>query len=717
MAGLDAVEQIRALLEPGAVVPVFQPVVRLSDGHVIGYEALARMPHAATIRPPHDWFALAETVGLRVDLEMACWAAVAAVGAPPDDAMLFVNTSPVTLMDRRLEVLRPSLPERLVLELTEQDAVSDYELLKTRLESWSNGGVRLAIDDTGAGYSSLQHVLELAPEFLKLDRSLIENIDHERSRRALVWSLVAFAREVGATVIAEGVERREELAVLREAGVHLAQGFLLGEPGPPWPTGSLDVAEDPVRIAASAGGDEDDRFLRSLSSARDQTEAAVAVCEHLHRWGQLMPSVYVQRDGLLRCLAQRGYWQILDGLPAGVGVLSQVLRTGTRLVHDDIGTSEDFLEAAPGVKAEMAVPLWVDDRVVGGLNVESLSRLSAEAEAEVDRCGALLARRLEELGMRRADSPLARLARTSKELAGLASLDEVRHAIVRMACEVSAMSSSFLAQRDVDGCLQIVEAIGPLAPAFMAIPPEDVARLAAMVDRVSSCYTAGDLSGRPVAGTETLRSAGAIEVAVLPLVSMARRTGILVVAHTSAMHLSTDEIEPLELLAAEAGRCLDLASTVSELTYRATRDPLTGLENHSAFYEALQDRPGDFAVAMMDLDGFKTVNDTAGHLTGDRLLREVAAAMQGALRSEDRVYRIGGDEFGAILPGLDGAGACVIGERLCAAARAVLAPYGASLSIGITVPELGEPSTTYLDRADRVLYAAKRATRGSVAVG
>lgn len=241
MAGLSAVEEISALLEPGAVVPVFQPIVRLSDGHVIGYEALARMPGAASIRPPHDWFALAEIVGLRVDLEMACWAAVALVGAPPDDAMLFVNTSPVTLVDRRLEVLGPSLPERLVLELTEQDAVSDYELLKTRLESWSNGGVRLAIDDTGAGYSSLRHVLQLSPEFLKLDRSLIQNIDRERSRRALVWSLVAFAREVGATVIAEGVERREELDVLREAGVHLAQGFLLGKPAPPWSTVSLDV--------------------------------------------------------------------------------------------------------------------------------------------------------------------------------------------------------------------------------------------------------------------------------------------------------------------------------------------------------------------------------------------------------------------------------------------------------------------------------------------
>jgi diguanylate cyclase (GGDEF)-like protein len=238
-----------------------------------------------------------------------------------------------------------------------------------------------------------------------------------------------------------------------------------------------------------------------------------------------------------------------------------------------------------------------------------------------------------------------------------------------------------------------------------------------MVERVSSCYTAGDLTGRPVAGTETLRTAGAIEVAVLPLVSLGRRTGILVVAHTAAMELSTDEIEPLELLAAEAGRCLDLASTVAELRYRATRDPLTGLENHSAFHEALAQNRRAFAVAMIDLDGFKAVNDGTGHLTGDRLLREVAVAMQSALRTDDRVYRVGGDEFAAILLGADLEAARLVGERLVAAAGLVLEPFGASLSIGITAPSSGELPSSYLERADRVLYAAKRARRGSVEVG
>jgi diguanylate cyclase (GGDEF)-like protein len=279
------------------------------------------------------------------------------------------------------------------------------------------------------------------------------------------------------------------------------------------------------------------------------------------------------------------------------------------------------------------------------------------------------------------------------------------------------MSSALLAERNADGMFVMTEAIGPLADAFKRIPADDVDRLAAMVDRVSSCYTAGDLSGRPVAGTETLREAGAIEVAVLPLVSLGRRTGILAVAHTSAMHLSTDEIEPLELLAAEAGRCLDLAATVAELRFRATRDPLTSLENHSAFHEALAAIRRPFAVAMIDLDGFKAVNDSAGHLVGDRLLCEVAASMRDALRDEDRIYRVGGDEFAAILPGLDAEAARSVGLRLCAAAASVLKPYGASISVGIAIPEPGEPPTVYLTRADRLLYRAKRSARGSVDVG
>ncbi|MEJ7800007.1 MAG: EAL domain-containing protein, partial [Ilumatobacter sp.] len=679
-------------------------------------------------RPPDEWFALADVDGRRLDLEVACWNAFAEAGPPPDGGMLFVNTSPATLVDRRLEAVRDRLPARLVIELTEQEAVADYELLRRRLQRWSNDGVRLAIDDIGAGYSSLRHVLQLSPEFLKLDRSIISGIDADRSRRALVCSLVAFAREVGATVIAEGVEHTAELDVLEEAGVPLVQGWLFGRPGPPW----MRIDAPPARRHTTSAADgttnhgsmpagsecshtsESARFDRALAGAADGVAAANAACEHLFRMGQMIPSVYIERDGLLRCVAQRGYWQILDGIPVDTGLLANAVSHSKRILYRDVSDDADFLASAPGIVDEMAVPLVVGGRTIGGLNVESSSRLTATAESAISDCGVRLARRLDQLGIVHVDSAMHRLARSTKRLAGLSDLDAVRAESVEMAREISQMDSALLVQ--LDGMLTVVAAVGPLALAFRSMPATDIALLATMVSRVSSCYTAGDLSGRAVAGTETLREAGAAEIAVVPLISLGRRSGFLLVANTSPMRLSTDEIEPLELLASETAQSLELAATVAELRHRASSDPLTGLGNHSAFYAALRNREGHCAVAIMDLDHFKTVNDGEGHLAGDRLLRRVGKAIRTSIGREGDAYRIGGDEFAAILPDLDLPGARAVGDRICGAVNSILESHGASVSIGLTLRRPHEPTHAVVDRADRSLYRAKRAGRGRVAV-
>ena len=145
-----------------------------------------------------------------------------------------MNLSPSLLADPLALDLLDELPERLVIELTEQEAVET-----TRPPPGPGPlalpGVRIAIDDTGAGYSSLRHVIELTPDFLKLDRELVRDIDKDRNRRALVRAVAAFASEVGTSVIAEGVETAAELEVLRDAEVDLVQGYLLARPGPAWP--------------------------------------------------------------------------------------------------------------------------------------------------------------------------------------------------------------------------------------------------------------------------------------------------------------------------------------------------------------------------------------------------------------------------------------------------------------------------------------------------
>lgn len=232
-----AVEQARRApieraIDRGEVLVVFQPVVRLVDGTTVGYEALARLGENGD--PPAPWFRLARELGLGTELELTCVAAIAELGLPPGDALLFVNVSPATLLHPRMQELCAPLADRLVVELTEHIEVVDYTALRPSIERWSSRGVRLAVDDTGAGYASLRHVLELAPHFLKLDRTVVGGVDQHAARRALVAALVTFADEVHTTVIAEGVERWSEAQALRDVGVHLAQGFAFGRPAVRW---------------------------------------------------------------------------------------------------------------------------------------------------------------------------------------------------------------------------------------------------------------------------------------------------------------------------------------------------------------------------------------------------------------------------------------------------------------------------------------------------
>jgi EAL domain-containing protein (putative c-di-GMP-specific phosphodiesterase class I) len=230
---------IKRAIEREEVGIAYQPVVRLDDGETVGYEALARLGEYG--EAPAPWFQLAREFGLGTELELMCVEAIARQGLPPDDGLLFVNVSPATLVHHRMHQMCWPLENRLVVELTEHIEVIDYMELRPAIRRWASRGVRLAVDDTGAGYASLRHVLELAPHFLKLDRTLVGGLDDHAARRALVAALVIFADEVQTTVIAEGVERWAEVEALRAVGVHLAQGFVFGHPDPgfrpgAWPT-------------------------------------------------------------------------------------------------------------------------------------------------------------------------------------------------------------------------------------------------------------------------------------------------------------------------------------------------------------------------------------------------------------------------------------------------------------------------------------------------
>jgi EAL domain-containing protein (putative c-di-GMP-specific phosphodiesterase class I) len=200
---------------------------------VVGSEALARFADEPD-RPPNERFREAAEVGLGVELELtAIRMALAEVGNAPEGTYISVNASHrVAKHEGLLDLLDEAPVERLVVEITEHEPVEDYDALTSALRLLRRRGVRIAIDDAGAGFSSLRHTLRLAPDIVKLDISITRDVDSDRGRRALASALISFADEMGMTIVAEGVETPAERATLRELGVRFGQGFLFARPAP-----------------------------------------------------------------------------------------------------------------------------------------------------------------------------------------------------------------------------------------------------------------------------------------------------------------------------------------------------------------------------------------------------------------------------------------------------------------------------------------------------
>lgn len=225
--------RVRAVLRQGSLEMAYQPVVELDGGRPVGVEALARFPGRPS-RAPDLWFAEAAAVGLGVRLELlAVETAVRVHGLLEPELYLAVNIGPQALVSPDLPaVLELAHPDRLVVEVTEHARIDDYPAVLDAVAWLRKAGARVAVDDAGSGYASLQHILRIAPDVIKLDLDLVRGIDHDPVRRALALSLTAFATDIGAVLVAEGVETTEEAETLGELGVRYAQGFLFARPGP-----------------------------------------------------------------------------------------------------------------------------------------------------------------------------------------------------------------------------------------------------------------------------------------------------------------------------------------------------------------------------------------------------------------------------------------------------------------------------------------------------
>lgn len=225
------VDAVSRFLEPDAIEIALQPIVDLADGRVVGAEALARFGAGTN---PADVFAAAASMGLGVPLELAAIkAAVALLPQLPPSVYLSVNISPETVARNDLTGILDSAPaHRLVLELTEGVPVNNYPQVVRHLAPGRAAGMRVAVGDKGSGYASLQHILALKPDIIKLDLTLVRGIDRDPARRALAGALTGFVKEFGAGLVAEGIETPGELETLRRLNVLVGQGYHLGRPGP-----------------------------------------------------------------------------------------------------------------------------------------------------------------------------------------------------------------------------------------------------------------------------------------------------------------------------------------------------------------------------------------------------------------------------------------------------------------------------------------------------
>jgi EAL domain-containing protein (putative c-di-GMP-specific phosphodiesterase class I) len=237
-------QRLEEIIASESIRTLVHPIYRLSDLGIIGYEALSRGPADSEFERPDKLFKVAYDADLVLKLERICRKrAFETARDLPKGRLLFINIEPEAVADPELrDIMFTTLlsdaalsPSDVVLEITERTAITDFCSFRATLEYLRTLGFRVAVDDGGAGYGSLQCLAEVHPEWLKIDISLVRDIDTDEVRRSLVASMVTFADRVGVKLIAEGIERAEQLTVLRALGVEFGQGFLFCTPQEPFP--------------------------------------------------------------------------------------------------------------------------------------------------------------------------------------------------------------------------------------------------------------------------------------------------------------------------------------------------------------------------------------------------------------------------------------------------------------------------------------------------
>jgi len=350
--------------------------VSLASGRIVGFEALARFP-LPNGRRPDVWFAQAHGCGLGAQLEAAAIRAALEPGGRPPDVHLAINVSPSALGSDLVQTALGTVLDGIVIEITEHEFVPNDGSLTEAVASLRERGAMIAIDDAGAGHAGLQQLMAVRPDIVKLDRALIQGIHNDLARMALVESFVRFARDVGATVCAEGVESLDELAVLADLDVEWGQGFVLARPEPPW-TEVSQVAAEVCRTALAESfhslptehqpvGASDRRLvhlsarLAAASSPRDLEGALELIAAELGST-KVCLSAYHGGEGLLETLVENGeatgetVFEITD-YPLSAAVLRDQIPVQTRVGDPESDQSEVTLLLNLGERSVLMVPV------------------------------------------------------------------------------------------------------------------------------------------------------------------------------------------------------------------------------------------------------------------------------------------------------------------------------------------------------------------------
>jgi EAL domain-containing protein (putative c-di-GMP-specific phosphodiesterase class I) len=234
-------QKLFELVLEGRIRSVYEPIVDVATRTVFGYEALARGPEGSEFHSPAALFRSASEEDFIFQLDRLCrTSGLDGARDFPGDAKLFLNIRPTTIYDPnfRSEALRRTLdgcglaPTDLVLEISEQESISNFDIFREIRDYYGNLGIQIAMDDVGSGYASLESVIELGPEFVKVDRAFVAGIDEDLNRQELLRALHAVSEKIGARIIGEGLDTLEELETLGRLGIPFGQGWLFGKPHP-----------------------------------------------------------------------------------------------------------------------------------------------------------------------------------------------------------------------------------------------------------------------------------------------------------------------------------------------------------------------------------------------------------------------------------------------------------------------------------------------------